>query len=302
MKKSFFRRHWFFFTTLFLLLLCEGMICKDVLRLYRNKVVQQESIVALNSTLVAKRKGLPDDHIERERRARINLGDYRKFVTNTWGSMRRLPYVSRANSEPLNGVALFFALSDYISWARDLCDGFGISCDPSCTFGVQDVVERGQDILNDEVADLQVQKEQLKLLLSYLTESKDAYLKLVSIKREGSSQNLLFENGSLFHPDTERFSGCKSSLYELKFISFSSTFRKFLKNLYAAELPVMLRSIKVEPNYSLNFSKRHADNLVNCDTSLFSLIIEFIDIPQNYAESNRRGVAIQRKVEYGLTE
>ena len=301
MKKSFFRRHVFFFITLAILVLCECLIVKDCIRLYKIKMIRAESVTALKSTLDAKRQGLPHDHMEKERRAAINLREYRSFIDDTWPSIVKLPFVSNPNAESLNNVALFFSLSDYVSWAKEMCDAFGVGYDPSCTFGVQDLVERGQDIFANEVRNVQQQKEQLKLILSYLTESKDSYLKLLSIKREGNRQEAFFENNSLFLPEVNRFADGKSFMYQIKFSSFSGTFRKFLKNLYAAELPIIIRSIDVTPSPNVNFSKDRSQNLIECTPSVFSLVIEFLDIPQSYSQANKKGMAIQRKILYELS-
>ncbi|MDR2779402.1 MAG: hypothetical protein LBB16_03955 [Puniceicoccales bacterium] len=298
MKNLFFRRHCLFFTTIAILVICQILIIRNCFHAYRNRIIQNESVIALTNSLNAKRSKLPQDHLEKERQYKADIIKYRNFASKTWGNMSKLAYASNSHSLPPNHIAVFFEISDYLTWAKESCDALGVEFESTCSFGFKDFFEKNEQPLSNEIYDIHRQQEQLKLLLSYLLESRTSYLKIVSVERSDLPYSNYFENGDVFLPNVRQIEGNKSYLYKIKFTTFTDSFRNFLRNLYENEIPVIFRQISIHPNYTLKLTKNNPDQILECLASTFSLVVEFLDIPSKLVQSNKKNAALYRKILY----
>jgi hypothetical protein len=298
MKKLFLRRHILFFITLAILVVCQAMILRHCFNLYGKNITQREHVAALMGTLGVKRENLPDDHMEAERRMRSDMATYKKFVLETWPRMAKLSQIGDQRLCPPNHIAVFFEIADYINWAKESCDSLGIEFEPSCTFGFSGIFEKNEQPLSTEIHSIHRQKEQLKLLLSYLFESKSSYLKVVEVARGDASMSTYFRNADVFPPEVRRVDGNDSYVYRIKFTAFTDTFRNFLKNLHENEIPVILRQLSVQPNYTLRLNNGNRSRLLECLPSTFTLTVEFLNIPQSFSHHGKRSAAVARKILY----
>ncbi|MDR1528351.1 MAG: hypothetical protein LBS22_02080 [Puniceicoccales bacterium] len=297
MKKLFFKRHYLFFITVIILAVCQILIIRNCFHAYRNKILQKENVIALTSSLGIKQSKLPHDHLEKERQFKADIIQYRKFASKTWENMSKLAYASSTRSLPPNHIAVFFEISEYLTWARESCDALGVEFEPFCSFGFQDFFEKNEQPLLSEIYDIHHQQEQLRLLISYLLESRTSYLKIISIERGDLPHSNYFENSDIFSPDV-RQGGSKSYLYKIKFTTFTDSFRNFLKSLYENEIPIIFRQISIHPNYTFKLVKNSPDQILECLASTFSLVIEFLDIPSKLVQSNKKSAALYRKILY----
>jgi hypothetical protein len=298
MKKLFFRRNCLFFVTLVIFLIGEFWALKLCVGLYGDKLFRREQVSALSSALAGKTAHLPPNHIEVERHMRIDISHYKGFMANNFSPMLHLAHVNDPNSMPPNHIALFFEISDYLVWAKESCDSMGVEFDPTCSFGFSNFFEKNEQPLASEIYDIHVQKEQLKLLLSNLFESRSSYLKLLSVERSSPLRSTYTKYDDVFRPDVETINGGRSYLYRLKFTAFTETFRNFLKLLSNNEVPVAIRQISIIPNYSFKLTKNSPDQLLECTASTFSITLEFLDIPQSLLAHNKKSAAILRKILY----
>ncbi|MDR1457562.1 MAG: hypothetical protein LBI47_01790 [Puniceicoccales bacterium] len=298
MKKLFFKRHCLFFTTVLILVVCQILILRNCFRAYSNKILQKESVIALAKSLDIKQSKLPSDHLERERQFKADIIQYRKFVSKTWENMSKLAYASSSHSLPPNHIAVFFEISEYLTWARESCDALGVEFEPSCSFGFKDFFEKNDQPLFSEIYDIHRQQEQLRLLISYLLESRTSYLKIISIERGDLPHSNYFENSDVFSPDVGQVEGSKSYLYKIKFTTFTDSFRNFLKSLYDNEIPIVFRQISIYPNYTFKLVKNNPSQILECFASTFSLVVEFLDIPSQLIQGNKKNAALYRKILY----
>ncbi|MDR0742404.1 MAG: hypothetical protein LBE98_03000 [Puniceicoccales bacterium] len=298
MKKLFFKRHCLFFITVTILAVCQILIIRNCFHAYRNKILQKESVTALTSSLGIKQSKLPYDHLEKERQFKADIIQYRKFVSKIWENMARLAYASSARSLPPNHIAVFFEISEYLTWARESCDALGVEFEPTCSFGFKDFFEKNEQPLLNEIYDIHRQQEQLRLLISYLLETRTSYLKILSIERGDLPHSNYFENGDIFFPDVRQVGGIRSYLYKIKFTTFTDSFRNFLKNLYENEIPIIFRQISIHPNYTFKLVKNNSNQILECLASTFSLVIEFLDIPSQLVQNNKKSAALYRKISY----
>ncbi|MDR1433490.1 MAG: hypothetical protein LBI61_04120 [Puniceicoccales bacterium] len=297
MKKFFFRRHCLFFTTLIILVMCQILILRHCFRAYGNKILQRDGIAALTDTLRIKREQLPKNHLEAEREMVIELEKYKKFIAETWPTMIEMAAINNPDTVPPNHVAAFFDISNYLLWARESCDALGVEFEPTCSFGFKDIFERNEQPLASEIFDVHRQKEQLQLLLSYLMESRSSYLKIVSVERGDDSRSAYFDNDDVFQPDIRQIDETVSHLYRINFTAFTDSFRNFLKKLYTNNIPVIFRQISVKPNHTFKLTKNNPGQISECLAANYSVVIEFLDIPQALFKS-RKNAAIYRKILY----
>jgi hypothetical protein len=212
--------------------------------------------------------------------------------------MLKLAYASSSRSLPPNHIAVFFEISEYLTWARESCDALGVEYESSCSFGFKDFFEKNEQPLFSEIYDIHCQQEQLRLLVSYLLESRTSYLKFISIERGDLPNSKYFENSDVFSPEVRQVEGSKSYLYKIKFTTFTDSFRNFLKNLYENEIPVILRQISIHPNYTFKLVKNNPNQILECFASTFSLVVECLDIPSQLTQGNKKNVALYRKISY----
>jgi hypothetical protein len=274
-------------------------ILKDCIKFSSAKITQKGSVDALTKTLRIRREKLPEDHMNAERQIETDLSNYRKFAAETWKKMFKLACANDARTLPSNHVAIFFEISDYLTWAKESCDSFGIEFEPSCSFGFKDSFAKDEQPLHNEIYDIHRQKEQLKLLISYLFESKLSYMKIISVERGDTSVSAYFDNDDVFMPETRQVDDAKSYVYRLKFTTFTNSFRAFLGNLYENEIPIILRQISVQPNHTLKLKKNNADQILEPTASTFTIVLEFLDTPQNLTQYNKHNAAIYRRILYG---
>jgi hypothetical protein len=297
MKKLFLKRHCLFFSTLAILLFSLTLIVKDCFSLYGKKILHEETVDTLAEALRAKRERLPERHLEEERRLKLDLLQYRQFASETW---QKMALSSNANGAllPANHVAMFFEISDYLTWAKESCDVLGVEFGSGCSFGFMNFFEKNEQPLSTEIYDIHRQKEQLKLLISYLLESRSSYLKIVSVERGNIPNMTYFVGNDVFSPEIRRVEGTKSYVYAIKFTAFTDSFRNFLKNLYANELPIALRQISVQQKYKIKLTKSDSNQILECLASTFSLIVEFLDVPPSLFHHTKKNAALQRKILY----
>ncbi|MDR1401910.1 MAG: hypothetical protein LBI81_03080 [Puniceicoccales bacterium] len=281
-----------------ILLLCLLLITKHCFAAYSNKITQRENISALTETLALKRSQLPDNYLNSGKQMQIEVDQYKKFIGETWQKMANLSLMDNLYSIPLNHVAVFFEISNYLVWAKDSCDSLGLEFEPSCSFGFMNTFEKNERPLFSEISDIHQQKEQLKLLLSYLLESKSSYLKIISMERGDAVQSTYFDSSDVFMPDVKKVETGGSRIYRIKFTTFTNSFRIFLKNLYDNEIPIIIRQISVQPNHTFKLTKNNFEQVSECLASTYSLTIEFLDIPQSLSQHSRKNAALHRKILY----
>ncbi|MDR1413342.1 MAG: hypothetical protein LBI56_00145 [Puniceicoccales bacterium] len=298
MKKFFFKRHFLFFVTLAILLLCLLLIAKHYFLAYNNKITQRENIAALVDTLSHKRRQLPDDYLSSERRMQTNLQEYKKFIGETWQKMMHLPFVDDFHSVPSNHVAVFFEISNYLLWAKESCDAMGLEFENTCSFGFMNTFEKNERPLFSETVDIHQQKEQLKLLLSYLLKSKSSYLKIISMERGDDSQSTYFDSSDVFIPNVRQVASNNSHIYRIKFTTFTNSFRNFLGSLYDNEIPIIIRQITIQPNYTFKLVKNNPDQVSECLASTYTLTVEFLDIPASLSKYSIKNAALLRRILY----
>jgi hypothetical protein len=278
--------------------MCQVLIVKNCFNAYRNKIIQRESVTAITNSLAAKQSKLPHGHLEKERQLKADVIQYRKFVSKNWENMSKLAYANSSHTLPPNHIAVFFEISDYLTWARESCDALGAEFEPSCSFGFRDFFEKNEQPLFNEIYDIHRQQEQLRLLISCLLESRTSYLKIISIERGDLPYSNYFENGDVFLPNVRQVDGDKSYLYKIKFTAFTDSFRNFLRNLYENEIPVIFRQISIHPNHTFKLVKNNPDQILECLASTFSLVVEFLDIPPDIVQGNKKNAALYRKISY----
>ncbi|MDR2628743.1 MAG: hypothetical protein LBC30_02000 [Puniceicoccales bacterium] len=298
MKKLFLKRHCLFFATITILAVCQILIIRNCFHVYRNKILQKESVTALTSSLGFKQSKLPHDHLAKERQFKTDVIQYRKFASKTWEKMLELARASNSRSLPPNHIAVFFEISEYLTWARESCDALGVEFESTCSFGFRDFFEKNEQPLLSEIYDIHRQQEQLRLLISYLLESRTSYLKIISVEREDLPHSNYFENGDIFSPDVRQVEETRSYLYRIKFTTFTDSFRNFLKSLYENEIPIIFRQISIHPNYTFKLVKNNPSQILECLASTFSLVIEFLDIPPKLIQNNKKNAALYRKISY----
>jgi hypothetical protein len=298
MKKLFLKRHYLFFITAAILATSLAWIVKDCIGLCGAKINQKGTVDALAQTLGVRRERLPEDHLAAERQIETDLAQYRKFAAETWKKMLKLAYANEARTLPSNHVAVFFEISDYLTWAKESCDSFGIEFDSSCSFGFRDSFAKDEQPLSSEIYDIHRQKEQLKLLLSYLFESKMSYMKIISVERGDTSASAYFDGDDVFVPEIRQVEDAKSYVYRIKFTTFTNSFRAFMRNLYENEIPVIFRQISVQPNHTVKLTKGSGDRILESLASTFTLVLEFLDTPQNLTQYSRQNAAIYRRIMY----
>jgi hypothetical protein len=171
-----------------------------------------------------------------------------------------------------------------------------------CSFGFKDLFAKNEQPLSDEIIDIHVQKEQLRLLLSYLIGSRSSYLKIVSVERGDDSASTYFDNNDVFLPDVRRFADETSHIYRIKFIAFTNSFRNFVKSLYENEVPVILRRLSISPSHTLKLTRNRQEQILECLASTFVVELEFLDIPQNISQVNKKSAAVLRKIIYETTQ
>jgi hypothetical protein len=297
MKKLFFKRHCLFFVTLVIFIISQVWVLKLCLDLYGKKIDQKERIAALIKTLNIKRQHLPENHMEAERQMSSDIGKYKTFAKTTWPNMSKLA-TNDQSSIPANHIAMFFGISEYTTWAKESCDALGIDFEPTCSFGFSNSFEKNEQPLSSEIYNINQQKEQLKLLLSHLFESRSSYLKIISVERGDTSRSTYFRNEDVFNPTVKQINDGKSYVYKIKFSAFTNTFRNFLKSLHRSEVPVVFRQISVTPTYTFKLTRSNPDQILECLASTFELTVEFIDIPQNFFRHGKKNAAILRKISY----
>ncbi|MDR1595315.1 MAG: hypothetical protein LBR91_00075 [Puniceicoccales bacterium] len=291
-----------FFVTLTLLAICEVMILRHCIKAYSNRVVQEKSALALRGTLKDRRRRLPSNHMEIERRMKTDLLRCKDFTAKKWPKMSELSYMCNSNLVPPNDVAAFFEISNFLTWAKETCDSMDVEFDPFCSFGFKDRFEKKYQPLDNEILDIHTQKEQLKLILSYLIESRSSYLKIISVERGDDSQSTYFDNDDVFLPEVKRFTRETSHIYRIKFVAFTNTFRSFMKNLYENEVPVTLRHLSVVPSRTLKLTRNRPEQISECLASTFTIELEFLDIPQNFSQISRKSPIVSRKIFYKITQ
>ncbi|MDR1173168.1 MAG: hypothetical protein LBK24_00010 [Puniceicoccales bacterium] len=301
MKKLFLKRHCLFFTTVVILAVCQILIIKKCFNAYRSKILRKENVVALTNSLSIKQSKLPNDHLGKERQFRADITQYRQFASKTWENMSKLAHASTSHSLPPNHIAVFFEISEYLTWARESCDALGVEFESTCSFGFRDFFEKSEQPLLSEIYDIHRQQEQLRLIISYLLESRTSYLKIISIERGDLPHSNYFENSDIFSPDVRQIGGNRSYLYKIKLTTFTDSFRNFLKSLYENEIPIIFRQISIHPNYTFKLVKNNPNQVLECLASTFSLVIEFLDIPPKLVQSNKKSAALYRKILYETT-
>jgi hypothetical protein len=237
-----------------------------------------------------------------ERQMRVDLSQYRRFILETWPKMSEFGRANDVRPLPPNHVAMFFEISDYLTWAKESSDSLGVEYDPACSFGFKDFFERSEQPLTSEICDIFMQKEHLKLILSYLFEARSSYLKIISVERGDVSHSAYFSSNDVFTPEIRQVSGAKSYVYRIKFTTFTNSFRNFLRALYNGEIPVIFRQISVQPNHTFKLTRLSPSQVLECLASTFSITMEVLDFPQSFSKHGKKNAALQRKILYGSSQ
>lgn len=297
MKRIFLKRHIFFFVTLVFLIVGQIMLIGRCLRMYERKVIVRTDVESLSKNVKLKAKSLPAKHIDIEHKFQQSIQSYKKFVEEAWPIMTQRQIAEERHPVPANHVALFFEISDYLNWAKDSCDAFGVEYDINCTFGFKDVFEKNAHPLISEISDLHRQKEHLSVLLSYLFESKASYLKILSIER-GDHSATYFRKNDVFDNKMRTNGMIPSHAYKIRYVGFTPTLRNFMHNLYNNDVPVIFRSITVHPNYSVKLTKNKPDQVLECLPSTITLIVEVLDVPYDFVSPKQPSASLIRKMKY----
>jgi hypothetical protein len=216
--------------------------------------------------------------------------------------MAKFLHANNSRVLPPNHVAVFFEISDYLTWAKESCDSLGVEFDPACSFGFSDFFDKNEHPLSTEIYDIHRQKEQLRLILSYLFEARSSYLKIISVERGDLTHSMYFGNRDVFSPEIRQVEGTKSYVYRLKFITFTNSFRNFLRALYSNEIPIIFRQISIQPNYTFRLAKGNQSQILECLASTFSITVEVLDFPQNFSKYGKKSAALRRKISYETAE
>lgn len=298
MKKIFFKRHLLFFVTMVILCLCCCLIAKKWIMVHRCQWRLREENALLNKTLQEKLSVLPVNYQDVREQMVHDINYCRDFAAAYWGDMLQLKYCSHNQVMPANDIGLAFEISDYLDWAKNSCDALGIEFSASCTFGFKDFFDSKTPVLASELYDLHQQKEQLKVLLSFLFESRLSYLKLVSVERCNLQPSVKLFDRDTFKPDVRMMEKAKSYVYRVRFASFTDSFRLFMQRLYENHVPAIFRQIDVQPNFSFRMEKRDDSFLLDCLPSTFSLIIELLDVPQDVVKHGAYNSSLTRRIHY----
>ena len=298
MKKFFIRRHLLFFITIIIFAVLQVLMVVKCAKFYKSRVEKKEYFKRLKCELSEKSKELPQNHIKAESQMRKNIDHYMKLISENYGKLISMQHLDNPTALPSNHTALFFEVRSYITWAKNTCDTLGIEVDPTCSFGFQNFFNRKETPTIGEIYDRHTQEEQTKILLSCLIEPKSDYLKILALERGDTDSSQYFEQDEMFASDFRQLTSSDSHVYKVQFVGFTDTLRNFLKGIYDGKFPIIIREIDVKPNKIFRMNKPSDDQISECLASIFTVVVEFLDVPESISSSLRKNAAVYRMLEY----
>ena len=259
MKKFFIRRHLLFFITIIIFAVLQVLMVVKCAKFYKSRVEKKEYFKRLKCELSEKSKELPQNHIKAESQMRKNIDHYMKLISENYGKLE---------------------------------------VDPTCSFGFQNFFNRKETPTIGEIYDRHTQKEQTKILLSCLIEPKSDYLKILALERGDTDSSQYFEQDEMFASDFRQLTSSDSHIYKVQFVGFTDTLRNFLKGIYDGKFPIIVREIDVKPNKIFRMNKPSDDQISECLASIFTVVVEFLDVPESISSSLRKNAAVYRMLEY----
>lgn len=252
--------------------------------------------------------------------AQQNANDLKAVLDTVKSTLQDTP--DKITDAPGSGPEL---LVDIQSYASDLQakakDKNVVLPDPDYTFGMAMYVGRGVSAPPaDKITAVYTQMKVLQYILNHLMD--DAKLpnqpmKLVSVLREdvtavkrtgfvaAATAQTDDEKTEIFSIDpavTARVPGFIDTLaFQIKFISYTESLRLLLQDLKNFELPLVVRSIEVEPatddraGATPNTGKKNVSDaakpVIAENLSQFTLVIEYIQLPTPPAPADAAGMA-----------
>ena len=64
------------------------------------------------------------------------------------------------------------------------------------------------------------------------------------------------------------------------------------------KFPIIIREIDVKPNKIFKMNKPSDDQISECLASIFTVVVEFLDVPESISSSLRKNAAVYRMLEY----
>jgi hypothetical protein len=273
-------------------------MAKRCVQYWHKGIVLSEEISAMNGVLANKTKTLPNLHMQWEQIANADIQKYRNFVADTWPNIAKRERENETKASPSTNVALFFEISDFVAQNRELCDSLGVSYEQDYSFGFREYLNQREQPLNSEIQDIHQQKEQIKIILKYLLESRTTYLRINGIERGTDKTSVNYGLGDTFVSLENRIPSedIRSNIYRFTFESFTGTFRKFLSNLRDAEVPFVLRKIEIESCKQTYLNRQVQEYILKGVPSKYTITIEMPNLPNDLTRRYRRDARYLRRL------